>query len=413
MSTSPPSSDHPGHAPLTPSPSDGGDPRVPLVLKSLVIILALVTVGMVLVTWPEKQRVTSASGQTIVTVKAKVTAVEAVPCTTPGESDCVRATFDVLDGASAGEVGSIVGGDGRTGPRLAVGDTIRVAETPEESRVAIGGMEVERWTFSDFDRQGALLWLVLLFVVIVLIAGRLKGLRALLGLGLSCVVILMYLVPGLLHGGNSVLIACTAALMVMFLTIPLAHGWGLTTVAATLGTASSLAITVALAVLFTNLAKLTGYSDESAIYLSASVEQVSIQGLLLAGIVIAALGVLDDVTISQASTVLALRHANPSLTFRQLFGSAVKVGRDHITATINTLVLAYAGASLSTLLVFAVVDIPALQALNGENVAAQVVGTLVGSIGLIAAMPITTGLAALLALHTPVEEIDPHAGHAH
>lgn len=386
---------------------------VPRMLAVLVIALALGTFIALLATWPGGTEITSPSGG-LDTVLARVTAVEEEPCASPGVEGCRRVGFEVKEGDSRGATGTVVvGGDRHQDIRLSVGDRIRVIETPEESRVAIGGMEVDRWSFSDFDRRVPLLVLALLFVGIVLVAGRLKGARALLGLGLSLVVVLLYLVPGLLGGTNAVLVAVTAALAVMLLTIPLAHGWGLTTIAATLGTAASLGITVILAMIFADFARLTGFSDEASTYLSATSSTLSIQGLLLAGIVIAALGVLDDVTVSQASTVLALRHANPLLNYGQLFTRALSVGRDHITATVNTLVLAYVGASLPTLLVFAVVDVSAIQAMNGENVASQIVGTLVGSIGLMAAMPITTALAALLATHIPAHEIDPHGGHVH
>ncbi len=387
---------------------------IPRLLGALVIALAVVTFITVIATWPGGSEISSPTGQSLDTVLAKVTRVEEESCGSSEVSGCRRVTFRIEEGDSRGEEGSVVvGGDRHEDVRASVGDRIRVVETPEESLQSIGGVTPDRWSFSDFDRRVPLLILSLFFVGVVLVAGRLKGARALLGLALSLVVVLMYLVPGLLSGESAVLVACTAALAVMFLTIPLAHGWGLTTIAATLGTAASLGITVALAVIFTNVAKLTGFSDEASIYLSATDSSLSIQGLLLAGIVIAALGVLDDVTVSQASTVLSLRHANPRLGYGQLFTRALSVGRDHITATVNTLVLAYVGASLPTLLVFSVVDVSAIEAVNGENVASQIVGTLVGSIGLMAAMPITTALATLLALHVPADEIDPHAGHVH
>jgi uncharacterized membrane protein len=164
-----------------------------------------------------------------------------------------------------------------------------------------------------------------------------------------------------------------------------------------LGTAASLMLTALLALVFTNAAHLTGFSSEEATLLQLSGANISLEGLLLAGMVIGALGVLDDVTVSQASTVLALHGANPALGFRELFERALKVGRDHVSATVNTLVLAYAGASLPVLLIFSSSELGFGEALNLEIVAKEVVATLVGSIGLIAAVPVTTALAALLA----------------
>jgi uncharacterized membrane protein len=236
----------------------------------------------------------------------------------------------------------------------------------------------------------------------------------LLGLGGSLLVIVFFIVPAILDGRSPTSVALFGALAVMFATIPLAHGLGAKTVAACLGTAMSLLLVLTLADLFTELAHLTGFASEEAVFLRATSGQLSIQGLLLAGMVIGALGVLDDLTVSQASTVMALRRANPALRFRQLFRSALAVGHDHIAATVNTLVLAYAGASLPILLIFNLGGTSFTDAVNTEAVAEQIVATLVGSIGLIAAVPITTGLAALLALSVEPERLPPdEAAHAH
>jgi uncharacterized membrane protein len=140
---------------------------------------------------------------------------------------------------------------------------------------------------------------------------------------------------------------------------------------------------------------------------------VSVGGLLLAGMVIGALGVLDDVTVSQASTVMALRSASPSLGLGELYRRALEVGRDHISATVNTLVLAYAGAALPILLVFSAADAGFFEVINSELVAKEVVAMLVGSIGLIAAVPLTTGLTAVLATRLPLETIEAEGTHAH
>jgi uncharacterized membrane protein len=173
-------------------------------------------------------------------------------------------------------------------------------------------------------------------------------------------------------------------------------------------------LTVALALLFTDLTHLTGLSSEEAAFLQVNQSGVSLEGLLLAGMVIGALGVLDDVTVSQASTVLALRAANPTLRFRELFGRALRVGRDHVSATVNTLVLAYVGASLPLLLIFSSGELGFVETVTIELIAKEVVATLVGSIGLIAAVPITTALAASLSGRLEPEQLAAEdAGHAH
>jgi uncharacterized membrane protein len=240
-----------------------------------------------------------------------------------------------------------------------------------------------------------------------------KGVRALAGLGLSLVIVVGFIVPAILDGRSPEGVAIVGALAIMLVTIPLAHGLGPATVAACLGTSGSLLLTLGLASLFTELAHLTGLSSEEAIYVRATSGDVSLQGLLLAGMVIGALGVLDDVTITQASTVLALRQANPNLGTAALFRGALGVGHDHIAATVNTLFLAYAGASLPVLLIFNLSGTSFSDALNSEAVAAEVVATLVGSIGLIAAVPVTTAIASLLATRSGASPLPTARLHAH
>jgi uncharacterized membrane protein len=200
---------------------------------------------------------------------------------------------------------------------------------------------------------------------------------------------------------------------VMLVTIPLTHGLGAKALAACLGTTLSLLLTAGLASAFTDLAHLSGISSEETAFLGATGIVPSLSGLLLAGMVIGALGVLDDLTVSQASTVMALRRANPALRLGRLVREAMAVGHDHIAATVNTLVLAYAGASLPVLLIFGVGDTPFADAVNTEAVAEQIVGTLVGSIGLIAAVPLTTVLAALLARELPERALRDQHAHPH
>lgn len=163
----------------------------------------------------------------------------------------------------------------------------------------------------------------------------------------------------------------------------------------------------------TGIANLTGLSSEEALLLDVAGADISLQGLLVAGMVIGALGVLDDVTISQASTVFALRAANPAQGFGQLAGRAMDVGRDHVSATVNTLVLAYAGSALPVLLIFGAGDISLGAVANLELVAREIVATMVGSIGLIAAVPITTAVAAWLARALPAERLADEAEHGH
>jgi uncharacterized membrane protein len=251
-----------------------------------------------------------------------------------------------------------------------------------------------------------------LFVAVALVVGRLRGGLSLLGLGASLVIVVVFIVPSILDGRSPLAVAIVGSLAVMFVTMILAHGLGPKSAAAALGTSLALVLIVLLGLLFTDLAHLTGFTSEEATFLQASDSDLSLRGLVLAGLVIGALGVLDDLTLTQASAVLALRRANAALRARALYRGALEVGRDHITATINTLVLAYVGASLPILLVFSVGDLPFGDTVNKEVIAEQIVSTLVGSIGLMAAVPITTGLAAVLAVGIPARSIADH-GHEH
>jgi len=192
------------------------------------------------------------------------------------------------------------------------------------------------YTLADFERRAPILWLALAFAALVIVFGRLRGALSLVGLTISLAVILAFVVPAILDGHPPLAVAVVGSLAVMLATVSLAHGWGPKSLAAMLGTAVSLALVAVLALTFTNLTHLTGLSSEEATLLLQSGADVSLEGLLLAGIVIAALGVLDDVTVSQASTVLALRAANPTLGFRQLYARALRVGQDHVSATVNT-----------------------------------------------------------------------------
>jgi uncharacterized membrane protein len=295
-------------------------------------------------------------------------------------------------------------------PDVDPGDKIRVAKAPEPPKGA-PAVTGTGYTLFDFERRGPLVLLAGLFVVVVLVFARLRGALSLVGLGVSLVIVLVFVVPAILDGKSALLVALVGSFAVAYTTIPLAHGWGPKSLAALLGSLASLLLTALLAVLFTNLTHLTGLSSEEALYLQIGAANVSLQGLVLAGMIIGALGVLDDLTVSQASTVMALRRANPGLGPRQLFSSAISVGHDHIAATVNTLVLAYAGASLPVLLIFSLGDTRFSDAINTEAVAEQIVATLVGSIGLIAAVPITTALAALLA--TSVQPSQLRTAHAH
>jgi len=249
---------------------------------------------------------------------------------------------------------------------------------------------------TDALRLDALALLSIVFVLFILLVARVQGVRSLLGLAVSLIVITQYILPLILAGHDPVLISVTGSFVQLAVTLYLIYGWTRKAHSAVAGMLLSLIVTGLLATWFMDLARLSGLGQEEALFLQAAGAQVNLRGLLLGGIIIGALGVMDDVTISQASAVTELRAANPGLAPLEVFRRAMNIGRDHIASTVNTLVLAYVGASLPLLLLFSIYPQPFGQVLNREFIAEEVVRTLVGSLGLISAVPITTFLASVV-----------------
>jgi uncharacterized membrane protein len=254
----------------------------------------------------------------------------------------------------------------------------------------------DSFTITEPNRWGPLLTLLILFVVVIVAVSRWKGVRSLVGLCVSLYVITQFILPMILSGADAVLVTILGAFALLSVTEYLIYGWTAKTHAAVLGILISLIITGVLSVVFVNATRLTGYGSEEVSYLQTSGATIDPRGLLLAGILIGALGVLDDVTISQASSVFELSGANPTLGVRELYRRAMNIGRDHIASTVNTLVLAYVGASLPLFLLFAIYPQPFGQIINIEFVTEEVMRTLIGSLGLVLAVPITTVLAGML-----------------
>jgi len=249
--------------------------------------------------------------------------------------------------------------------------------------------------FADFVRIGPLAALLLLFVAAILIVSRGKGLRALVGILISLAIIGGFILPAILAGGDPVLVSILGGFVLMASTFYLIHGWTLKAHTAALATLAAMALTGILAAVSVNAARLTGMGSEEALFLTQFAgAEIDVRGLLLASILVGALGVLDDLTINQISAVFELRQAKPDLPSRSLYRRAMVIGQDHIAATVNTLVLAYVGASLPLLLLFNLFQEPLLAALNRAAIAEEILRTLVGSIGLVAAVPIATALAA-------------------
>jgi uncharacterized membrane protein len=252
-------------------------------------------------------------------------------------------------------------------------------------------------------------WLLGLFVAAVIAVGRWQGVRALVGLALSGLILVLFVVPALLRDESAVLVALTGTIAIAYLALYLAHGFRHTTTVALAGTLVALAAITALALVVAEVAHLSGLANEDAQALRVTASALDLRGLLVAGIVVGALGVLDDVTVTQVSAVAAIKRADPGMDRLRLYREAMRVGKDHVASTVNTLVLAYAGATLPLVILFSQGARSTGRILTSEIVAAEIVRMLVGSIGLILAVPITTALAALVLTGNE----DPHGGHDH
>lgn len=251
--------------------------------------------------------------------------------------------------------------------------------------------------YDDYVRTRPILILFGAFVLSILILGRWKGLRSLLSLAFSMLVIIGYIVPHILAGENPVKVSLIGSTVLLGVTLYVTYGWNLKTHASVLSMLLALSITGGLSALFVGLTRLTGYGNESSMFLMQfSSVQIDPRGLLLGGMIIGALGVLDDLVTSQSAAVVEIHDANQALGFRGVFAKGMRIGQDHVAATVNTLVLAYTGASLPLLLMFSLAQGNYGYLLNSEFIAEEVVGMLVGSLGLMAAVPISTFIATAL-----------------
>jgi uncharacterized membrane protein len=306
-----------------------------------------------------------------------------------GAPECVVVTASLTSGPDAGDTATL-----EAAPEAAT----TVAELEPGDRIVLndGGADLPaqvRYSFADMQRSMPLALLAVVFALVVIALGRLKGLLALAGIVVSLGVLLVFIFPALLAGAPPVGVALTGATVIAFCTLYLAHGVNDRTTVALLGTLGSLALTAALAIGFSSAARLSGLaSDESAILLSFA-PGLDFRGLLLAAVIVGTLGVLDDVTVTQVSAVWELDRTDPHLSARELYRAGIRIGRDHIASTVNTLVLAYAAAALPLLLIFTQSGLAFGDVLVTETIAVEIVQTMVGSIGLVASVPLTTALA--------------------
>ncbi|ROO84317.1 putative membrane protein [Actinocorallia herbida] len=374
---------------------------------ALIVPLAVATLAGLVWLWPSDKPDTSAQGTLS---RHKATIVEVVlgecakaadaPIDVSGEPTaaaaepvdprrCGTATIQFASGPAEGGYATVSLPTGPGTHLYEAGDDVLVIETP-------GTTGLDRYLLSDHDRSDPLWIIAAAFVLAVVAFGRWRGLAALAGLALTFTLLVLFLIPAILAGGPPLLVAIVCAAAIILTVLYLTHGFTPTTTLAVLGTLAALALTGLLATAAIGLANLNGITDESSFYLDYNYA-INTRGLLLASIIIGSLGVLDDVTVTQAATVRELSAANPSAGFGELYRAGARVGRAHIASVINTIVLAYAGASLPLLLLFRIGDQSVGDVLTNPVVAQEIVRSAAGTLGLIAAVPLTTALAAFTA----------------
>ncbi len=270
------------------------------------------------------------------------------------------------------------------------------------------------YTVSERYRLNVLWWLAAFFVLLVVVVGRYKGFGSLLGLGFSFLVIAKFIVPQILAGKDPVVICLIGSVAIAVVSIYIAHGFRLRTSLAVISTIATIAIALGLDYLIIHWLRLFGAGSEEAVYAQfLQTGAINLRGLLLGGIIIGVLGVLDDITTAQSAVVDELRRANPAYSFRELYQRGMSVGKEHIASLINTLVLAYVGASFPLVLLFQQLEQPFAYIINSELVAEEIARTLIGSAALIIAVPLTTALTAYVMKKRPLSDLGKPAEHSH
>jgi uncharacterized membrane protein len=285
-----------------------------------------------------------------------------------------------------------------TASRMQAQDGVAAPEPGDEVvtlYIEVLGDEPAPYAFIDFQREAPLALLAVLFVLVVLLVARWRGLAALAGLGFAFAVFMLFTIPALLAGHSAMGVALVTSSAVMFVVLYLAHGFTVRTSTALLGTLVGLVLTAGIGVWASGASHVTGAASEEAMWLPSLAPGLDLRGIALCGLVLAGMGVLNDVTITQASAVWELRELAPHAPRRVLFARAMRIGRDHIASTVYTMAFAYVGAALAILMNLWLVDQPLGNALSSGEIAEEVVRTLVGSIGLVLAIPATTAIAAL------------------
>ena len=372
-----------------------------IALASAVLVIAVVTAGGMWVLRPTGEGRPALRDSAVPGVEylhGTVTSIAPLDCdqfgapdnaTTkdPATAKCGRAKVEISTGRERGTTVTVdLPPDAR---RAGTGIGLVVLKVPGEG-------EGSPYTFYDIERGTPLTWLAVAFALTVVAVARWRGLRSLVGLGVAGAVVVKYLMPALLDGRSPVAVGLVSSAAIMIVVLYLAHGVSARTTTALLGTFAGLAITAAVGTLAVAQAHLNGVSSEDNAALQQVAQQIDLRNLLTCGIILAGLGILNDVTITQSSAVWELYEAAPDMPPLRLYRQAMRIGRDHIASTVYTVVFAYAGAALPVLLLISLVDQPVARILTSSDISEEIVRTMAGGIGLVRAVPVTTALATLV-----------------
>jgi uncharacterized membrane protein len=371
----------------------------------LLVPVGLATVVGLVVLWPadEPTRAEQAAVQFsppgTTYPEGRVSSVEPFDCSIPGgggqvaqQLTCATVVVEVLEGDGAGEFQQLELPAEVYAGGIDVGDVLVLTRDP-------GAQGGTGYAFFDYDRDVPIiaLTLTLAFAVVTVAVARLRGLASLVGLAFAFFIMLQFLLPGLLGDSPPALISLVGSAAIMFVVLYLAHGFSARTTTALVGTLFGLTLVAVLGAVAVATARLTGLTSEETVTLQGYDPTLDFSGLVLAGIAVAGLGVLNDVTITQASAIWQLHEVDPGMPGRELYRRGMAVGRDHIASTVYTIVFAYAGAALPALLIFELSDRSWWTTLTSAALAEEVIRTLVGSIGLVLAVPVTTAAGAFFA----------------
>ena len=369
----------------------------------LLVPVGLATVVGLVVLWPadEPTRAEQAAVQFsppgTTYPEGRVSSVEPFDCSIPGgggqvaqQLTCATVVVEVLEGDGAGEFQQLELPAEVYAGGIDVGDVLVLTRDP-------GAQGGTGYAFFDYDRDVPIIALTLTFAVVTVAVARLRGLASLVGLAFAFFIMLQVLLPGLLGDSPPALISLVGSAAIMFVVLYLAHGFSARTTTALVGTLFGLTLVAVLGAVAVATARLTGLTSEETVTLQGYDPTLDFSGLVLAGIAVAGLGVLNDVTITQASAIWQLHEVDPEMTWGDLFRRGMAVGRDHIASTVYTIVFAYAGAALPLLLLFEVYPTPFWTIVTSSALAEEVIRTMVGAIALVLAVPVTTAAGAFFA----------------